>query len=93
MQLIQLLQIANGGYVKDFPESPLLDLVNKKTGQPLKRQPGGDSLALFVVIELAETYDEEATDDEQLEEAVRVMTAARDNLENIIVALEKRQSV
>jgi hypothetical protein len=94
MKLMDLVLICNEGYRRDFPESSLLEFVNPRSGQPLLRMPSpiGDTLALFIVRELAETFDPDASDDEQIAETVRVMTAARDNLENVISALVKRQS-
>ncbi len=95
MKLYHLILLADAGYTQDFPESSLLRLVNPRSGQPLLRMPSpiGDTLALFIVRELAETFDPKASDDEQIAEAVRVMTAAKNNLENVISALEERQSV
>ena len=87
--------ICEQGYTQDFPESSLLELVNQRSGQPLKRvrKPVGDTLALFVVRELAETHDAQASDEKQITEAVRVMAMAKGNLDNIIDALQKRQVV
>ena len=92
MKLIELIRICDGAYIQDFPESSLLELVNQRSGQPLKRIPSpvGDTLALFVVRELAETFDAEASDDQQITEAIRVMEMARGNLDNIISALQSR---
>ncbi len=53
--------------------------------------PIGDTLALFVVRELAETFDPEASDGQQVAEAIRVIAAARNNLDNIVSALESRR--
>ncbi len=94
MKLIDLVLICNEGYTQDFPESSLLEYVNLRSGQPLLKMPSplGDSLAVFVIRELAETFDPDASDGEQIAEAVRVMSAARDNLENVVTALEKRQT-
>ena len=91
MKLIQLVRICDGAYSQDFPESSLLELVNQRSGKPLKRMPSpiGDTLALFVVRELAETYDADANDEQQITEAVRVMEMAKGNLENIICALNE----
>jgi hypothetical protein len=93
--LIELLTICDEAYAKDFPESSLLELVNKRSGKPLKRLPSpiGDTLALFVVRELSETFDAEASDEQQITETVRVMEMARGNLDNIIMALNERCQV
>lgn len=95
MTLINLIRICDQAYTQDFPESSLLGFVNKETGEPLKRLPSpiGDTLALFVVRELAETFDAEASDDEQIAEAIRVMEMARANIDNIVSVLERQQAM
>lgn len=95
MRLIELLAICHEAYSQDFPESSLLSLVNQRSGEPLKRLPSpiGDTLALFMVRELAETFDAEASDGEQIAEALRVMEMAQANIDNIISVLERRLAV
>jgi hypothetical protein len=61
--------------------------VDGTTGEPLESPSGGDTLPLFIVCELAETFDEDAADADQLAEAARVMESARNNLTNVIAAL------
>ena len=92
MNLIQLIRICNEGYTQDFPESSLLEFVNPREGTPLLKLPSPirDTLALFVVRELSETFDAEANDEQQITEAVRVMETGRINIENIISALLMR---
>jgi hypothetical protein len=84
--------ICNEAYTEGFPESSLLEFINRRSGRPLLmvQSPVGDTLALFVVRELSETFDPESSDQEQLTEAIRVIGAARSNLDNIIHALERR---
>ena len=48
----------------------------------------GDSLAVFIVNELRDTYDPEASNREQLAEARRVMWVARNQLLDVIGAIE-----
>lgn len=43
----------------------------------------GDTLAEFIFRELQDTYDTDASDEQQLAEAVRVMTSAREELEAV----------
>jgi hypothetical protein len=90
MKLIELIRIAAEGYRKELPESELLDFVNKRTGKPLppEKRPGGDTLAQFVVVELAGTFDPGATDDEQLAEASRAIEWAADDLHNTFKRLD-----
>lgn len=44
----------------------------------------GDGLAKFIAIELKETFDVEASEEQQLEEAVRVLKTARENLDRVL---------
>ena len=44
----------------------------------------GDMLAKFIHSELTETFNEEASDEKQLEEAIRVMETAREELHMVI---------
>ena len=92
MTLLQLIALCDAAYTRDFPESSLLELVNRRSGTPLKRLPSpiSDTLALFVVRELAETFDTDASDEQQAAEAIRVIHAARTNLDNITSALQRQ---
>jgi hypothetical protein len=47
----------------------------------------GDSLARFIAIEIRETYDPSAATEKQIEEAMRCMSSARGQLEDVIKAL------
>jgi len=49
----------------------------------------GDTLAEFVAREINDTFEPEATTDEQLEEAIRVMQSARNQLNALIAGLEE----
>ncbi len=48
----------------------------------------GDTLAEFIVKELTDTYDASAGDEEQLEEAIRVMERACGQIGDVIEALQ-----
>jgi len=48
----------------------------------------GDTLAKFIAIELAETFDKDETDDEQFGEAIVAMSRAANDLRNVVDALE-----
>lgn len=48
----------------------------------------GDGLARFIALELQETYDEDATTQEQIAEAYRVMENAWHQIEDVMVAFE-----
>lgn len=56
--------------------------------QCAKHNPiGGDTLAQFIAQELADTYDREASDADQVATAVRVMQSATDDLQAVTDAL------
>lgn len=84
LSLLNLLKLASTGY-----EDGWLDMYFKKrTGLPKRGLVrGGDTLARFIVIELAETFDEDLSQDEQIEEAQRALQMAIDDLQEVINAL------
>lgn len=86
MKLIDLITVADQAYRKNFPESSLLEFVDD-SGKPLDPPASGDTLALFIVREFAETFDENAPDVDQYGEAIRVMENAARDLTNIILDL------
>lgn len=87
MTLHQLVEIADRGYRRDFPESGLIPFCHAD-GTPLSREEyaragGGDALAFFVAHELYETYDEAASEYEQLATAARAVRKAAEDLLNV----------
>ena len=91
MTLIALIEQASRGYEKGIPESPLTEQCHPD-GTPLtlaeyEAHGCGDTLARFVVVELAETFDADAPDDAQLAEAARVVSNARRHLDNVLAVL------
>lgn len=87
MTLLKLLEIANKGYDE---EGTLAMHYHAKTGK--LKSPGamtklGDGLARFVVVEIAETFDPEASSADQVAEAIRVMESAGREIEGVIGAL------
>ena len=85
MKFIDIVKLAERGYAKDFPESILLDFVDEQ-GNP--KDESGDTLALFIVRELHETFDDEAREEDQIDAAINAMRKARSDLDNVIAALE-----
>ena len=67
MTLVELLDLANAGYSDGF-----LSQYYDETGK-FNEEASGDSLARFIVAEIIETYDPEATTATQLAEARRVV--------------------
>ncbi len=61
------------------------------TTQPraLRKKGSGDTLAQFLVIEVSETFDPDETDEEQIDEACRVISTARRELDELLKFLEK----
>lgn len=51
----------------------------------------GDGLARFIAVELRETYDDTATDDEQLNEAAHTMESAMLQLREVTLAFDRRR--
>jgi hypothetical protein len=89
MKLLRLMKIAAKAYDSDRTLNLCFD---KKTGKPLsrsKRKDVGDTLAEFVAIELAETFDPAVSDEDQKQEARRVMRMAVGELESVIAAFEE----
>ena len=61
MKLLELLNTANRGY----PDGYLAEYYDTRTGE--RKSGSGDTLALFVVIELTETFDPEADDEARID--------------------------
>ena len=49
--------------------------------------PDGDTLAEFIQREITDTYDRRASDEEQVQEAMRVMGTAQNQLAGVWLAL------
>jgi hypothetical protein len=77
----QLFDIANAGY----PDGFLSNYYTRSGG--IKKGRYGDTLADFVIKELADTFTTEATRAEQLTEAIRVMNSAIRDINGVIDAL------
>jgi len=82
MQLVELLKRANTGFNDGF----LSEYFNEETGE-YNPDGKGDTLAQFVVIEISETFDKDATDDNQLHEARHQMGNAIRDLQGVIDVL------
>ena len=89
MKINRLIRVAAKAYDSD---GILLETWNFKKQRPVSRDVAaiaGDGLSYFVVCELWETFDAKASEDAQLEEAVRVISRAMRQLENVASAIEK----
>lgn len=75
MKLEELIKVASAAY----PDNLIEDIHNDMVA--------GDGLAEFIRNELKETFDEDASDAEQLGEAVRVMERAEEEVGTVAKAL------
>lgn len=70
-----------------YPDAFVMEYWDALKEVPMKNPDGGDTLAEFVALELYESFDPEAGDDEQLATAVKVMQSAADDLQAVAHAL------
>ena len=82
LSLVELLKIANEAYDNGY----LAEYFDPDTGAP--RAGSGDTLAQFIVREIRDTFDSNATRSAQFEEARRVLMNAIDDLERVIERLQ-----
>lgn len=85
MTLNELLEIIHRAYPDELTRECWNEARQRACGG------AGDTLAEFIVREIADTYDAEATDEAQLDEALRVMRRACTDVTGVIEALEKRK--
>lgn len=82
MTLNELLDIVHSAY----PDGATRECWDAERGRA--SSGSGDTLAEFVVKEIADTYGAQNTDTEQLSEAVRVMERACGDIGDVIEALQ-----
>jgi hypothetical protein len=85
LTLVQLLEAAN----RVYPDGQLSWYFDEATGESIRNPDGGDTLALFIVLELAETFDNDAERTVQLGEAIRVMERAASELNGVVAELSR----
>jgi hypothetical protein len=92
MKLNELIEIVSAAYPDGLIAVEYWDF---KRECPRRNPKGGDTLALFIALEIKDTYDADASDEQQMEEVVRVLTRAQGDLAAVGSALtaelEKRQ--
>jgi len=88
MKLNDLIRTAASGY----PDAQVLEYWDFEGAKPRSNADGGDTLACFVALELAETFDDDAPTSDQAAEAVRALTRAADDLQSVIEAIEQMNS-
>lgn len=82
MTLEELIQKASAGY----PDGLIAETYDETTGRSVNRN--GDLLAQFIAAELIETYNADASDGDQIDEARRVVSRAIDRLESVYSAIQ-----
>ena len=82
LSLVELLNLANEAYDDGY----LSEYFDPDTGT--SREGSGDTLAEFIVREIRDTFDPNASRSPQLEEARRVLMNAIDDLESVIERLQ-----
>jgi hypothetical protein len=80
--LVELLNMANKGY----PDEYLSEYYDTLTGE--RRQGEGDSLAKYIVTELSETFDPDATRTQQIDQACHALNNVIADLERVVEAIE-----
>ena len=92
MKLNELIEIVSAAYPDGLIAVEYWDF---KRECPRRNLKGGDTLALFIALELKDTYDADATDEAQLATASRAMERAQGDLAAVSRAMaaemEKRQ--
>ena len=71
-----------------YPDELLLQYWDDEKQQPKDNPNAGDTLALFIVREIADTYDPNIPDDEQLVIAIGAMNRAANEIERVANLLQ-----
>lgn len=72
-----------------YPEAYVLQYWDLEKQEPRLNPIGGDTLALFIAQEIAETYDPGSAESAQIAVAVKVMRSAADDLNAVAFAIER----
>ncbi len=75
-----------------YPDTYVLEYWDLEKQEPRSNPEGGDTLAQFIAQELASTYDEEDSEQEQVATAIRVMESAAADLSSVARAIRELQS-
>ncbi len=92
MKLNELIEIVSAAYPDGLIAAEYWDFKRECS----RRNPkGGDTLALFIALEIKDTYDADASDEQQIEEVSRVIARAQEDLAAVgramAAEMEKRQ--
>lgn len=83
MKLIELIRLASAGWEKTS-EIPLTEYLDENGKVKKDADKLGDTLGLFIVREIVDTYDPKQGDGDQAQEALRVMLSTSRELDNVI---------
>jgi len=86
VRLVEIMRVANKAYEEKGKILTLRGFFNNRTGRP-NYGAKGDGLACFICIELSETYDSKATNEEQWNTAVGALNTAFLQIEVVANAL------
>lgn len=81
MTIQELIKIADSHYVE-------IGMIQNYFDHPDENH--GDGLAKFIYNELQETFDEDSSDPDKINEAIHVLGVARLELDNVIAGLNTR---
>jgi hypothetical protein len=84
MTLNKLIQIASAAYPDGLIAAEYWDF---KRDCPRRNPKGGDTLALFIACEIADTFDADASDEQQVETVQKALSRAQRDLEAVGLAL------
>lgn len=70
-----------------YPDAYVLQYFDLEKGEPKANPDGGDTLAQFIALEIAETFDPEADDGTQIATAIKAIQTAADDLGTVAHAL------
>ena len=80
----ELIKIASAAYPDGLIAT---EYWNFRRECPRRNPKGGDTLALFIANEIADTYDPDASDEAQINTVLNALAAARGDLEAVSTAL------
>jgi len=90
MTLNELIKRASAAYSDGLIATACWDF---KREHPRRNPKGGDTLAQFIANEIADTYDPDASEEEQINTVSRVLFTASADLEAVITALSDSLAV
>ncbi len=84
MTLNELMRHAASAY----PDGGIEDCWDIHAGTPIANPDPGDTLALFIVREIADTYDADATDSAQVQTVINALNRASNEIERVASVMQ-----